>query len=180
MNDEVTIEQKTFQLFLSAEEIDGFISTLASKINEDYQDKKEIILISILDGSFIFMADLVRKLNFHHQIKFVKLRSYKDLESTGEVEFILDLDEELDDKDVLIVEDIIDTGLTIEAFLDRIKDMKPKSLKVCTLFSKPEVHNDIIKLDYIGQEIPPHFIVGYGLDLNGKGRHLPAIYKLKI
>ena len=178
---DVTIQGKTFGVYISAEEIAELTSTLAAQLNETYGNfKLDVILISILDGSFIFMADLVRKLTFPHQIHFVKIKSYHDMESTGEVEYVLDIDADVSDKHVVVVEDIIDTGLTIESFVDKLNRSNPLSVKICTLLSKPEVHNDIVNIDFVGKEIPAEFVIGYGLDLNGYGRNLPDIYKLKV
>ena len=177
---EITIQNKSFSVYLSQEDIAGIISNLANTINSAYEDKKDVILISILDGAFMFLADLVRELNFPHLIHFVKIRSYDDIISTGQVEYVLDLNISVKDKHVLVVEDIIDTGLTLESFMAKLKADAPASVKICTLLSKPDVHNDIVDVDFVGKEIPPEFIVGYGLDLNGQGRHLPDIYKLKI
>ena len=177
---EITLEDKIFSIYLSEEDIAGIINNLANTINSAYADKEDVVLISILDGAFIFMADLVRKLNFPHQIHFVKIKSYRDITSTGQLEYILDLDITVKDKHILVVEDIIDTGLTLESFMTKLKADAPASAKICTLLSKPDVHNDIVDVDFVGKEIPPEFIVGYGLDLNGHGRHLPDIYKLKV
>ncbi len=181
MEDSIQLEDKTFVKYISASELEGIVDRLATALNAYYTKfQLEIILVSILDGSFIFMADLVRKLTFPHKIHFVKLKSYQDMESTGQVEVLLDLNVEVDGKHILIVEDIVDTGLTLEAFKGRLNKSNPLSVKLCTLLSKPEVHNDIVELDFVGKEIPPEFIVGYGLDLNGIARNLPDIYKLKI
>ena len=181
MEDSIQLEDKTFVKYISASELECIVDRLATELNEYYTKfQLEIILVGILDGSFIFMADLVRKLTFPHKIHFVKLKSYQDMESTGQVEVLLDLDVEVDGKHILIVEDIVDTGLTLEAFKGRLNKSNPLSVKLCTLLSKPEVHNDIVELDFVGKEIPPEFIVGYGLDLNGIARNLPDIYKLKI
>lgn len=178
---EVTYQDKTFTKYIAKEEIESIIDTLANAINETYKIfQLEVVLISILDGSFIFMADLVRKLDFPHKIHFVKLRSYEDTESVGEIEYVLDLDVSVEGKHVLVIEDIIDTGLTLESFVSKLKADKPLSVKICTLLSKPEVHNDIVLVDFVGKEIPPEFIIGYGLDLNGYARNLQDIYKLKI
>lgn len=178
---EVILEGKTFEKYISAKEIDSIISRLAGEINAEYKDvQSDIILISILDGSFIFMADLIRKLTFPHKIHFVKLKSYEGEESTGHVNYILDLQTDVSGKNVLVVEDIIDTGLTIESFVEKLSSQGPISVKICTLLSKPEVHNDIVPIDFVGKELPPEFVLGYGLDLNGYGRNLSSIYKLKI
>ena len=175
----VSFERKTFEVFIPKEEIDSIVQSLADQLNEKYiGSNKEVILVSILDGSFIFMADLIRKLKFDHSVEFVKIKSYEGTESSGEVDYILKLKANINDKVVIVLEDIIDTGLTIESFMDELKQKSPAILEICTLLSKPDVHNDIIPIDYIGKEIPPSFVIGYGLDINGKGRHLADIYHL--
>ncbi len=178
---EVSYEGKVFETYIPQDEIADTVSSLATQLNKDYGVfDLEILLISILDGSFIFMADLVRQLTFPHKIHFVKLKSYQDMESTGEIRYILDLDADVKGKHVIIIEDIVDTGLTIASFVEKLQKADPLSVKTCALLSKPEVHNDIIDIHYLGKEIPPLFVIGYGLDINGYGRNLPGIYKLKI
>jgi hypoxanthine phosphoribosyltransferase len=176
----VTYFDKVFSLFISKDEINEILNKLALEVNETYQNVNEdVILVSILDGSFIFMADLVRKLDFEFDIEFVKIRSYEGMESSGDFELLLNLQIEIEGKHILIIEDIVDTGLTIEKFIDKIKEMNPASVKVCSLLSKPEVHNDIIDIDFVGREIPPAFVIGYGLDIDGKARNLDGIYQLE-
>jgi len=178
---EVTYDNKTFEIFIPEESIANIIDRLAIEINEAYTEVEEpVVLISILDGSFIFMADLVRKLTVPIQIQFVKLKSYEDTSSRGEVAHLLKLQSSLAGRHVLVIEDIIDTGLTLEVFSEELRKQDPLSIKICTLLSKPEVHNDIINIDFVGQEIGPEFVIGYGLDINGEARQMPHIYKLKV
>lgn len=181
MQKTVTYAGKNFKLFISESEIREMVKVLAEKINNDYKHLAggEIWLVSILSGSFMFVADLVRRLNFDHKLEFVMIRSYEGMASRGEVEHILELPEHVTGKHILVIEDIIDTGLTVDAFMEKIKDQNPASLKVCALLSKPEVNNDIIHIDYLGRDIPPAFVIGYGLDINGQGRHLRDIYSLE-
>lgn len=179
--DIINIEGKDFQQFISKDEINKITNTLAQEINEYYKDLKEdLILISILDGSFVFMADLVRSITLDIEIEFVKLKSYEGTTSRGEVAHLLKLQKNIEGKNILVVEDIIDTGLTIEVFLEELVKKNPNSVKVCSFLSKPDSHNDIIKIDFLGKEISPEFVIGYGLDINGKARNLPNIYKLKV
>lgn len=180
MSDVIDICGKTFEKFISKEDIHQIVQRLANEVNSAYQDKKDVILVSILDGSFIFMADLVRELDFPFEIRFVKLQSYSDMESSGEVNYVLSLKNDVEGKHILIVEDIIDSGLTIESFYSKVSSMKAASVKVCSFLSKPDAHNDIVPIDFLGKEIAPLFVIGYGLDLNGQGRQLPGIYKLKV
>jgi len=181
MDKTVTYFDKEFEVFISESEIKEIVKVLAEKINNDYSNikDKEIWIISILSGSFIFVSDLVRRFKFDHKIKFVKIRSYEGTSSSGQVEHQLELTGTTENKHILIIEDIIDTGLTLDSFIEKINNQKPASLKVCTLLSKPEVHNDIIPIDYLGKEIPPSFVIGYGLDINGYARNLRSIYQLK-
>lgn len=181
-NNDVSFEDKVFEIYIPKEDLANTVSSLAAKLNKDYGAfDLEIILISILDGSFIFMADLVRQLTFPHKIHFVKLKSYQGMESTGQIQYILDMEStEVTGKHVIIIEDIVDTGLTIASFVEKLEKADPLSVKTCALLSKPDVHNDIIDIHYLGKEIPPLFVIGYGLDINGYGRNLPGIYKLKI
>lgn len=180
MNKSVNYFDKEFKIYIPETEIREMVKVLAEKVNNHYQKHKgeEICLVSILSGSFVFVADLIRRLNFDHNLEFVMIRSYEGIQSKGEVEHLLELRASVTGKHVLVLEDIIDTGLTIDAFIDKIKDQNPKSVKICALLSKPEVNNDIIPIDFLGKEIPPEFVIGYGLDINGQGRHLRDIYKL--
>jgi len=179
--EQVSYQGKTFVSFITKDEIQTIIKRLAREIEASYADIKEpIILISILDGSFVFMADLVREINRDIEIEFVKLKSYDGIRSRGEVAHHLKLTRSLVGRHILVVEDIIDTGLTIDHFLGELKNKNTASIKVCALLSKPEVHNDLIPIEFLGKEIPPEFVIGYGLDIDGLGRNLPRIYKLKV
>ncbi len=177
---EVTYFGKDFELFISESEIKEIVKVLAEKINNDYSgiEGSEICIVSILSGSFVFVADLVRRLRFDHKVDFVKLRSYDGIKSSGQVEHVLELQDSAAGKHILVVEDIIDTGLTLDALISKIKSQNPASLKTCALLSKPDVHNDIVAVDYLGREIPPCFVIGYGLDINGMGRQHRGVYKL--
>ena len=176
----VSFNNKEFELFIDKEKIDEMVNRLANEINLTYSLDDEITMISILDGSFIFMADLVRKLKHNISIQFVKIKSYEGTESNGDPIISLMPHLDIKNKHVIIVEDIIDTGLTIEHFMEELNRYDIKSLKICTLLSKPDVHNDIINIDFLGTEIPPCFVIGYGLDINGQGRQLPHLYRLKV
>lgn len=172
---------KTFEICISEEEIKSIVNKIAEEIDKAYSEINEpLILISILDGSFIFMADLIRQLKIDVEIEFVKLQSYEGTSSRGEVAHLLKLTKSMQGKHVLVIEDIIDTGLTIDIFLEELKKKETASIKVCALLSKPDAHNDIVPIDFVGKEIKPHFVIGYGLDIDGLGRNLSSIYKLKI
>jgi len=173
--------EKTFEVYITKAELEKTVQRIAGEINQFYAHVKEpIIFISILDGSFMFMADLIRAISIDVEIEFVKLKSYDGTSSRGEVAHYLKVARSLKGKHILVVEDIIDTGLTIDVFLEELRKKEAADIKVCALLSKPEVHNDIIDIDFTGKEIGPEFVIGYGLDIDGLGRNLPDIYKLKL
>lgn len=173
----IKLLDKEFKPFLSEQEIEEAIEKIAIKINADYKNK-DVLVIAILNGSFIFVADLVRKFKFSNTISFVKVASYEGLASSGTVKKIIGLMDSLEGRDVIIVEDIVDTGNTLSKLLPTFLVENPKSLKLCTLLYKPDAFEGDFKIDYIAKEISNKFIVGYGLDYDGYGRHLPDIYQI--
>ena len=163
------------QIFISHREIKAVVSRLAGEISNDYQDKS-LMLISILKGSFIFLADLMRSLELPLEIEFVKLSSYGNgRESPGNIKMVHGLDIGVSGKYVLVVEDIIDTGLTTNFFLDYLRQKQPSSIKICALMSKPSRRKFPVNIDYLGFTVPDKFLVGYGLDCDEKYRNLPDI-----
>jgi hypoxanthine phosphoribosyltransferase len=177
MKANVTLKDKTFAPYLNAEKIAEVVAATAARINEDYQGK-EVLVLAILNGSFMFAADLVRHLDIKHTISFVKVASYEGIASTGTVKKLIGLMDALHDKHVLIIEDIVDTGNTLEKLLPSLIAEKPASLRLCTLLFKPDAFKADFNIDYVGMEIPNKFIVGYGLDYDGYGRNLPDIYQI--
>lgn len=173
----VQVHDKNFDPFLSAEAIQASVKKLAKELDTDYAGKTPLF-IAILNGSFIFAADLFKYLQIPAEISFIKLASYKGTTSTGHVITSIGLDAEIKDRHIIILEDIIDTGKTMHQFLPQIMNMQPASLKIAVLLHKPEatVHN--IPVDYCCFTIPDKFVVGYGLDYDGQGRNLDAIYQL--
>ena len=168
----------TLKKIISEDRIQKRVKELASELSKKFS--KEIpIFIGVLNGSFIFMADLLRYLKIGCEMDFIKLSSYKDKGSTGTVRLLKDISAEITDRHVVIIEDIIDSGLTIEFLKKRIQGASPRSVTITTLLFKPDVSKLNFPIDLIGFEIPPHFVVGYGLDYNQKLRHLPAIYRLE-
>jgi hypoxanthine phosphoribosyltransferase len=167
-------EVKLSVLF-TAEQIDAAVKRLASEIRRDYADKNPI-LIAVLKGSFVFLADLVRELNFPLQIEFAQLSSYgSGQESAGRIKVVKDVEADIKGRHVLVVEDIIDTGLTAAFFLKHLRVKQPASLKLCSLTDKPARTQVEIKIDYLGMEVPDRFIVGYGIDWDERFRYLPEI-----
>lgn len=167
-----------FEMFLTAEQIQETVEHLGEQITQDYLEKKPVF-IAILNGSYVFMADLLRQCKISCEMTFVKLSSYDGLESTGEVATQIGLSLDLKGRDVVIVEDIIDTGKTVHHFLKQVTAFEPASIKLAALLVKPEAIEHPLKIDYTGFEIPNEFVVGYGLDYNEEGRNLPAIYQLR-
>lgn len=166
-----------FKPFLSKEKILGRVTELGQQISKDYKNKKPVF-ISILNGAFIFLADLVRACDLNCEITFVKLSSYEGVKSTGKVATVIGIDIDLKGKDVIVVEDIIDTGETLNQFLKELKNYNPSSIKLASLLVKPEALHYEIQVDYKGFDIPNKFVIGYGLDYNGEGRNLESIYQL--
>jgi len=151
------------------------INQLAEQITEDFKGEK-LTMICILKGSLYFFADLSRRIDLDTEIEFVRVSSYEGTTSTGKIDLKLDADEPVTDKNVVVVEDIIDTGKTLSYLINYLKEQNPKQLKICTLLDKPERREvDDIKVDYTGFTIPNRFVIGYGLDLDQKYRNLPAI-----
>ncbi|MCK5171178.1 MAG: hypoxanthine phosphoribosyltransferase, partial [Bacteroidales bacterium] len=143
-----------------------------------YKDKNVPLFISILNGSFMFTADLFKHIDFTCEVTFLKLTSYRGTSSTGSVRQLIGVNESIAERDVIILEDIVDTGITIEQILGQLKSFEPASVKVASLLFKPEAYQKDFGIDYIGMEIPNDFIVGYGLDYDRLGRNFPDIYTL--
>jgi hypoxanthine phosphoribosyltransferase len=171
------IHDKTFTPYISEDEIREKVNELAASLNRDYKDKNPIF-IAILNGAFIFAADLFKSLHIDAEISFIKLASYKGMKSSGQVITAIGLDIELFNRHVVILEDIVDTGKTLNEFLPQLWHQQPASLKVVALLHKPEATVFPLKVDYTGFEIPDKFVVGYGLDYNGLGRNTASIYQL--
>ena len=163
----------------SQEDIKSAIDRLAVEINRDYHGKNPV-LIGVLKGVFIFMADLVRQLSFPLEIDLIRLSSYgNDRQSSGNIRVVQDLQLPVDGRDVLVVEDIIDTGLTVSFLLEYLKKKNPASLRLCTLLDKPSGRKTQVEIDYLGLVVPGKFVIGYGLDYDEQYRNLPDIWYLE-
>ncbi|MBD0277765.1 MAG: hypoxanthine phosphoribosyltransferase [Flavisolibacter sp.] len=173
----IRVHDKAFQTFLSEEAIQQKIKEIADKINKDYAGKKPLF-IAILNGSFMFASDLFKHLTIEAEITFIKLASYKGMRSSGQVLTAIGLDQDLYNREVLIVEDIVDTGKTLYQFIPKLYYQQPASIKIVALLHKPEALQFPLMIDYIGFEIPKKFVVGYGLDYDGLGRNMKEIYQL--
>ncbi|MBD0830720.1 adenylate kinase [Aestuariibaculum sediminum] len=174
----VKLHDKFFKPFISAEEIDRAMARLASEIAKDVGDEIPVF-VGILNGSFMVVSDFVKKYKNPCEVTFIKLASYEGVKSTEDIQRLIGLTQDLTGRTVIILEDIIDTGNTLAEVHRIFKNEKVKSLKIATLFYKPEAYKKDFKLHYVGIEIPNKFIVGYGLDYNGLGRNLPEVYQIK-
>lgn len=175
----IHLHDKTFEPFISSEEIDFAIKNLAKQMDDDFFDEVPVF-IGILNGSFMVLSDLMKHYRGMCEVSFIKVASYEGTQTTHEVKELIGLNENLEGRTVVIVEDIIDTGNTIEVLKDLLKQQNVKKLKIATLFLKPDAYKKDIKIDYVGIRIPNKFIVGYGLDYDGLGRNLPDVYQLTI
>lgn len=173
----ITVNDKNFQPYLTSAMIGEQIKRLATDINRDYVNKRPLF-IAILNGSFMFASDLFKELTIDAEICFIKLASYKGTRSTGHVITSIGLDESLKDRHVVIIEDIVDTGKTLNEFMPQLHDQHPASLKIAALLHKPEALKHPITIDYLGFNVPDKFLLGYGLDFDGLGRNLKEIYQL--
>ncbi|WP_462317833.1 hypoxanthine phosphoribosyltransferase [Marinilabilia sp.] len=171
----IQLLDKEFALSIPASDIKKALWEMASKINAELHDKNPL-MICILNGSFMFSADLMKLIDFPCEISFVKLSSYEGMGSTGKVKQLIGLNEEIEGRTVVLLEDIVDTGVTIENLIGQLNAKSPREVKVATLLFKPDACKRKVELDYVGLEIPNDFIVGYGLDYDGYGRNLPDIY----
>jgi hypoxanthine phosphoribosyltransferase len=177
MDKQVLLHDKKFSLYIDEEIILQRIKELAIAIENDYRNK-EVILLCILNGAFMFSSDLSKEITSNIEISFVKVSSYVGTESTGTVDELIGLNSTLKNKHVVIVEDIVDTGLTIDKVIFLLKDKHPLSVEICTMLYKPEAFSGKHRPKYVGFDIPNKFVVGYGLDYNELGRNRREIYQL--
>lgn len=173
----IEVKDKTFKPYLRQPEIEKRVKELGREISKDYLGKNPV-LIGVLNGAFIFLSDLSKSVDIPAEISFIKISSYEGESSTGKVKKLIGLDVELKNRHVLIVEDIVDTGLSMVHLLSQVYEMKPASVKTVTLLHKPDALQHTVTLDYVGFQIPNKFVVGYGLDYDGFGRNMPEIYQL--
>jgi hypoxanthine phosphoribosyltransferase len=173
----IKVHDKFFEPYINRAAIAEKIKSIADQISKDYADKKPLF-IAILNGSFIFAADLFKLISIEAEICFIKLASYKGTKSSGQVITAIGLDTDIFRRNVVIIEDIIDTGKTLGEFLPQLQHQQPASLKIVALLHKPEATIYPVSIDYLGFSIPNRFVLGYGLDYNGLGRNIDEIYKL--
>jgi hypoxanthine phosphoribosyltransferase len=175
---QITLYDKIFSEYISSREIMKAVEDVAKRINDDLKNEDLPVFLSVLNGAFMFTSDLMKRVAFDCLLSFIKLSSYDGLSSQRNVRELIGLNHELQGKTVVILEDIVDTGVTIEHLVDTVSKHNPKQLKIATMLFKPEAYGKDIQLDYVGLRIPNEFIVGYGLDYNGLGRNYSEIYKI--
>lgn len=176
--EEVTIGGKTFEQYISEKQIAGRVAELGAMISNEYAAKNPLFIV-LLKGAYVFASDLLKHFLHPCTVSFFRLSSYKGMSSTGELTFKDVFDESIQGRDVVVVEDIVDTGNTLSGFLPELQKLEPNSVKVVSLLSKPDVLQGKVHIDFLGFEIPPAFVVGYGLDFDEQGRNYPQIYQLK-
>ena len=171
----MTVNGKPFKPFIGSDEIAHIVDRLALQIGNDYAGC-DLVVCPILTGAYMFAADLLRRIPIPCEVSFVRYSSYCGMSSTGEVKSLLPFTESIKGRDILIVEDVIDTGLSMQAMLDAARRCAPASVEVCTLLFKPHAFRGGFNVQYVGREIGNEFIVGYGMDYDEKGRNLPEVY----
>ena len=174
----VTVKDKTFEVSIPEAQVKERVRELAQEMSRDLEGKNPLFL-GVLNGAFIFAADLMREMTIPCEISFVKLASYQGTTSTGTIKEVIGINEDLTGRTVVIVEDIVESGLTIKRMMEQIGTRNPASVQVCTLFFKPEKLKEDLTLDYVAFSIPNDFIVGYGLDYDQQGRQLRDVYSLR-
>jgi hypoxanthine phosphoribosyltransferase len=174
---EIRVLDKKFREFLSEKVIKQRIEELAMQVNNDLKGK-EVVFLGILNGAFLFAADLFRRIDFPARISFVKLASYQGTSSSGSVKELIGWNEDIKNKTIVVIEDIVDTGSTLERIVAELVIRKAAEVKIAAMLYKPAAYTKNIPIDYIGFEIPNDFVIGYGLDYNGLGRNLRSVYTL--
>ncbi|MEZ3442005.1 hypoxanthine phosphoribosyltransferase [uncultured Alistipes sp.] len=176
MEKTVKLHDKTFRVMIPAEKIDQAVTAVAERINNDYADKDTPLFVGVLNGSFMFLSDLIKKIEFNSELSFVKISSYEGTSSTGQIRSLIGLNGSIEGRHVIIVEDIVDTGESIAHMIADLESRKPASVEVCTLFFKPASYSKQYPIRYRALEIGNEFIVGYGLDYDQLGRNLKDVY----
>ena len=174
----ITLHNKTFEAFIPETEISAIVHSMANQINNS--GVKDPLFIAVMNGAFLFASDIMRKINIPNtEISFIKLSSYSGTQTTGKVSELLGIEDNISGRNIIVLEDIVDTGITLEKIIKLLEKENVADIKVATLLFKPDAYQKQINIDFIGKSIPNDFVVGYGLDYDEIGRNLPDIYKLK-
>jgi hypoxanthine phosphoribosyltransferase len=176
--EQINIGNYSFIPFINAQAIDEAIASVAARINKDYEGLNPMF-ICVLNGAFMFASDLLKKINIPCEIGFIRLSSYEGTQSTGNVKEIIGLTDPVAERHIIILEDIVDTGLTVSQLIEQLSNFKAASIEVATMLQKPDALEKDVKVKYTCIEIPNKFVIGYGLDLDGQARNLPEIYQIK-
>ena len=176
MEDIIKLHDKKFRIMIPAAKIDEAVAAVACRINEDYRDKPTPLFVGVLNGSFMFTSDLMKRITIPCEISFVKLASYQGVSSTGVIKEVIGINEDISGRTIVIVEDIVDTGLTMQRLLETLGTRGPKEIHIASLLVKPDKLKVDLNIEYVAMNIPNDFIVGYGLDYDGFGRNYPDIY----
>ncbi|MFR9523027.1 MAG: hypoxanthine phosphoribosyltransferase [Rikenellaceae bacterium] len=176
MKSKIKLKDLSFEVMIPSQQIDAAVDVVAAAINRDYAQVETPIFLGVLNGSFMFMSDLMKKVEFNSELSFVKLASYESVSTSGAVKNLIGLNSPIEGRHVIVVEDIVDSGNSIEHLVQLLAAYKPASVKICTLFFKPKAYTKQISIDYKAMEIGNEFIVGYGLDYDQLGRNLKDIY----
>lgn len=174
----IQVLDKSFEVFITREEIQKEVESLGEELG-NYYAGKDVVFLAVLNGSFMFAADLMKQIDMDCEISFIKMSSYQGVSTTGKVEELIGLNTDINGKEVVIIEDIVDTGFTIDKIISLLEGKGANSVNVCTLLYKPDAFQGKKKPDFVGFTIPNAFVVGYGLDYNEKGRNLDAIYQIR-
>jgi len=175
---EISLHNKTFEIYITSDEILEIVDSIANKINNS--GIKDPLFIAVMNGAFLFASDVMRKITIPNtEISFIKLSSYSGTETTGKVSELIGIEGNISGRNIVVLEDIIDTGITLEKIISLLKKEEVADIKVATLLFKPDAYTKDIHIDFIGKSIPNNFVLGYGLDYDEIGRNLPHIYKLK-
>lgn len=178
MAETVKLHDLEFIPYLSAQELESIVNDVASRINQKYASKSPLFVV-VLNGAFMFASDLFKKLDFDCEISFLRVSSYRGTASTGEVKEMMPVGTDVSGRDVVLLEDIVDTGKTMGEIKQKMLDNGAKSVNICTLLYKPDAFQGNYIVDFVGKEIPDRFVVGYGLDYDGLGRNLPSLFQIK-
>lgn len=176
--DRIKLHDKEFVISIPNQKIEESILTVANQLNRDYKERETPLFLPVLNGSFMFTASLLKNIEFQCELSFIKLASYSGTSTTGEVKEIIGLESVVEGRDIIVLEDIVDTGKTVQELYTLLQNRGAKSITICTLLYKPDSYKKEIPIDYVALEIPSQFIVGYGLDYNQLGRELKNIYVL--